>query len=634
MREAVALGWRLCTRASGHGRIRSAIMLLVASTGTLAVLAIAAAVRRMDAAFDPVTGPERPVTAILLSGFLVLAVVLPVVAIALSSGRMSAATRRERAARLRLLGVSGRDVAAASAAESAPWALGGWGIGLALAAVVSSVVPVALLTGSALLISAAVPASIIAGACTVRSARRSSPTATARGPVDAPVRLLWVAPLVMGLLALGGSMLAAHDGASIRTVLVLFLGGIVLAAVGTVVLPAVTVRVIARTLLRGGPASALIAARRLQSRPAAMARVFAALLIGLMVTASAQGLVVAFANVPQHRAVEHQRTVQARSDVYVPEGWDDARFRDRVGEIEGVRVIAMWQSATVDVGSLPTLRDTYGEGLPVVVAECADLAILQPGVQGCSDAHAAWIASPLDAEEKPPIGPLPIRPAGEGNPDTVATVDVQPGALRIAPSDTPWENKAEGALFVPRGLLTTEQAATLEGGRATILATPRLGLDQEVIAHGIALNSGWDLEEYRRIDQLLDSIRLLSIAVLGIGMGGFLLLLIDRALERRSEVARLQLAGVLHRTILLAHVLEVLVPLAIGCAAALGVGFAIAQSYVGIGNATASADDVVGIPVDALLVPGVASVLGALVVTAISGLGLGSRVRARDLRRV
>lgn len=634
MREALALGWRLGTRATGHGRIRSTLMLLVSGGGTIAVLEISAAVTRLDAAYGPGAAAATSVTSRLLSGIVVLAVVLPVLAIALSSGRMSASTRVERRERLLLLGMSRPATAGLAAAESAPWALGGWFLGLAVEMALHLMTGGPLVTGGALIMSGGVPLSIVAGACTLGSPRRATGASAARGPVDARTRWVWILPLLLGVLALLTSTAIAARGTSTRAVIVLFFAGAGLAAVGSTTLPIVTVRVLSRALVGTGVPSAVIAGRRLQARPAAMARVFAALLISLVVATAAQGLIAVFAQVPQYRAIEHQRTVQSRSDVSVPDGMDEETFRQRISPIDGIESVSFWRSASLDPGSAPSRSGAGGEGRPVVISTCAELHAVQPGIRGCSDEHASWIPAPQDDSTTLPVGELSVYDDESGPAGPTVTVDAVAPPLSIERSDTPWVRNTQGSLFVPRGLLNDQDSVALGSLQATILATPRIGLDQEVLARGISLRSGWALEDYRQIARIIDGIRLLSVVVLAIGMGGFLLLLVDRSLERRPEIARLGLAGIPRRTIRAAHVLEVLLPLTTGSLAALLVGHVIARAYVAIGQVGLEGDGIYAVPPGSLALPLIGTVVGCLVVTLVSGIGLGTRVRPRDLRRV
>lgn len=86
--------------------------------------------------------------------------------------------------------------------------------------------------------------------------------------------------------------------------------GIGLTGIGVVIVVPVFVRLLADLLHRFSPGPAtLIAARRLQAQPAGVARVIAALMIGLFLVMGARCVVVAFGRTPQIRVrcPQHRR---------------------------------------------------------------------------------------------------------------------------------------------------------------------------------------------------------------------------------------------------------------------------------------------------------------------------------------
>lgn len=126
MTPANGLGARLAWGTPGQ-RGRSLMVVFAAAVGTLvmlAILAIAAAERlRTDNGFSPAE-LQRLTTAI------VLAVALPVVALAATIGRLSASLRDRRLANLRLLGLTPLQPRVVAATEVGLAAVAGTAIGL------------------------------------------------------------------------------------------------------------------------------------------------------------------------------------------------------------------------------------------------------------------------------------------------------------------------------------------------------------------------------------------------------------------------------------------------------------------------------------------------------------------------
>ncbi|UYG15600.1 hypothetical protein BRM3_08035 [Brachybacterium huguangmaarense] len=520
MRRAAALGWRLGTRATAHGRLRSVVMLVVAAGGTLAVLAIVAVARAMEAAPVPSASTASTVPGQVLVGAVVLAVVLPVLALAAASGRMSAALRGERLARLHLPGLSRSQLAAVGAGETLPWALGGWAIGLALALVLApalrglgaravGIEPTALsLSAPGLALSLAVPVLIAGGGAIARRGSSATDLSRARGPIVARARLWRLLPLLAGLGALAGCIRLAHRAtAPTTTVTGLLLGGAALAALGVVLVPPLAVRLLAGGLVRLRRPAAVIAGRRLQAQPGTLTRIYSALLIALVVSTAAQGLIAVFISVPQYAAVEHGRTVEARAEVYVPEGMDEDALRDRAARAGGVREVAI---AVLAETSLPDSSWADPEGRArVLITTCAELEVMQPGLTGCRDDRAAWIGPPWAGRGDPPAGSLELFSADHdtgalGSP--IAAVEPSTTALTVARTATSWVDQARGALFVPRSLLAPAELQRFTERTATVTADPRPGLDGQLADLGLRPSSGWDLGEYLQIRHLVDSI--------------------------------------------------------------------------------------------------------------------------------
>lgn len=116
----------------------------------------------------------------------------------------------------------------------------------------------------------------------------------------------------------------------------------------------------------------------------------------------------------------------------------------------------------------------------------------------------------------------------------------------------------------PRELLTEEQFSQFGGVYATITASPRPDLPAELRAEGIEAHNGWTAEDFAPYQATIDTIRLLNLVVLAVGLGAFLLGTADLAMGRRAEHARLRLLGTPVGVLRRAHWLEVSLPLVVG----------------------------------------------------------------------
>ena len=388
--------------------------------------------------------------------------------------------------------------------------------------------------------------------------------------------------------------------------------------------------------MRREPPSATIAARRLQAQPAVQTRIIGALLIGLVVATAAQGLIAVVEQLPQYRAVEHTREVEARAEAFVPAGTTAESLRSELAGIEGLREVAVVQEARAPdlLGPEPFPE----EGTHVIVSTCAELLVIQPSLQGCRDDTPQWILyPPIPDLSVPQEGEAELRGlfdlSGEIGPH-IATVRVDETSATIGPLARPWESPyLAGSLYVPRGLLTEAEVDALTAVRATVLADPRDDLAGELRAAGFDPHAAYDAADFERWEHVISMIRLLTLVVLALGLGGFLLSLTDRMLERRAEVTRLRLFGTPVRTLRRAQALEIALPLLLGVALAAAVGSLIADGYVTLGNRGGDPETAVRLAPGYQIVPLLGAVIGAAVIVAVSSLGLGARLRPEMLRR-
>lgn len=642
-RFPLALGFALGTRATGHGRLRSLIMAMVAGVGSLAVLAAGMVVVSMRARATLDTDVGAQALNLAMKGGVLLSVVTPVLIAAAAAGRMSAALRARRLARLQLMGMDHRSLRLLGVGESAPWALGGWAVGASLGVLAGSRITEALRDTAAglsaadpglgtmsvlLLLSLAVPALILGGTVVMpRSGRRT--VRTARG-VDVRRPRLWrLIPLALGVAALMSLRLAGGHGGSVEGTLVLLLGGAACCLCGAVLLAPVLMRLLADGLVRLGSPAALIAGRRLQSQPGALVRVLAALTVALMVICAAQAIVAMLAQNTAYVGIEHDQNVEARAQTYAPDGTDRAALHQRLAPVSGIRKTALWASA--DTAARGAQNASVGSS-PVFVTTCADLAIMVPGVHDCRDDRAAWLSNqkqsrPLSAAQRQ----APVLAGDDtGAFHQVATVPVSPDPLIIPePVDARSASEdvgAQDALFVPEGLLTPAQLARLPRRETLILADPRPDLIAELTPLGFRPSVMVDPGEHDQIAQQIDLVHVLMVVVMALGLGSFLLGTADRVIERRTELARLRLLGTPVRVLRRAHAAEVAGPLVVCCTAAIVLGQLIGSAYLDVGNASTPSFLQVAIPTSHLPPLILSSLLGAAVVVAVTALGLGSRL--------
>lgn len=574
-----------------------------------------------------------------LTGGVLLAVVLPVLVAAYSAGRMSAALRARRLERLRLLGMSRRSLALVGLGETAPWVLGGTAVGMVLAAVSGPLLahtagagtvartPSMIVFGAGL----AVPLMIELGA--LGPGLRRAHAARARTGFDTAPSPLRALPLLAGVALL---LVARQEQLGTGMVAAAFLAGAGLAALGTLLLTPLLVRGLSEVLVRREPPSATIAARRLQAQPAVQTRIIGALLIGLVVATAAQGLIAVVEQLPQYRAVEHTREIEARAEASVPAGTTAESLRSELAGIGGIREVAVAQEALAPglLGPEPFPDD----GTHVIVSTCAELQVIQPSLQGCRDDTPQWILyPPIPDLSVPQEGEAELRGpfdlTGEIGPH-IATVAVDETTATIGPLAGPWEYPyLAGSLYVPRGLLTEAEVGALTAVRAIVLADPRDDLAGELRAAGLDARTGHDVAEFERWEHVISMIRLLTLVVLALGLGGFLLSLTDRMLERRTEVARLRLLGTPVRTLRRAQALEIALPLLLGVVLAVAVGSLIADGYVTLGNRGGDPETAVRLAQGYQIVPLLGAVIGAAVIVAVSSVGLGARLRPETLRR-
>lgn len=218
---------------------------------------------------------------------------------------------------------------------------------------------------------------------------------------------------------------------------------------------------------------------------------------------------------------------------------------------------------------------------PVVVASCGDLQKIAPSTTGCREDRAAWIGSPNSG---PGTWPITLELRGLSQ-DGLATGPVLTN-ITLDKSDVItlpelMVDRVNGWIVVPPALPGVAQAASTHGQPVVaITADPQRALFETLLAAGLHPSGFWDTNEMHRIQRTTDGIRLLGAVVLLLGLLSCVIGALDRAIERRREVVRLQLMGVPARVLVLSHWLEVALPLLLGTTLALDLGWVAAESYL------------------------------------------------------
>ncbi|WP_114854692.1 hypothetical protein [Brachybacterium sp. YJGR34] len=642
MLPSLRLGLTLALRATDHGRFRALSALLVSLIGCALLVVV---LSLLDASRPRSLAPGiamADVFGLILPGIVALAIGLPVLAAAAATGRMSEQDRSRRTARLHLLGMRRRDQVVMGVGESLPSALVGAVAGITVGTLLVPWAGRALLgmnpapsaAPAAVVVAFAVPLSLVAGAATPPGRAHSENLERARGDVARRPGLWRAAILVLGL----GMLMLSWSLPQLSNVPlgVLFLGGAGLAALGSLLLPALLVRRSADVLVRVGSPVTVVAGRRLQSQPAVLGRVLGALVIGVVVTTAAQGLISVLSATPIYQAGRHYRDVEAVAEAWVPDRASIAELDGAVERVGGARNVVFSAQGLVEAEGSAAREESFR----ALIATCEELRILRPEVEGCRDDRAAWIPAARELGlGTPPEGTVDLFSSeydesigGFGGP--VLQLEVSETDLVRESGIAAWQDTDPApALFVPRALLTEEQFWQFGGLRATVIADPRPDLPAELRAEGIDAHIGWRAEDFAPYQATIDTIRLLNLVVLAVGLGAFLLGTADLAMGRRQEHARLRLLGTPVGLLRRAHWLEVALPLVVGGGAALAIGHLVAVAFVETGNRGMDPGLITHLGVSSLTGPVLAVAGGSVAIALLTSIGIGSPLRSDHIRR-
>ncbi|MEV7783003.1 FtsX-like permease family protein [Kitasatospora sp. NPDC088351] len=589
----------------------------------------------------------------------IIAVLTPVLLFLASCARLSAATRDRRLAALRLLGLTPRQTQVVNAGETAVVSTLGVLVGLA---VFEALLPAAsswtvagygwfsadlqppLWQTAALLLAVPVLA-VCVGAVAVR--RVTGVTRAARADaLPKPLSPWRLAPLGLGAALSGYAALSpAPEMGDPNTPMLLVMGaGLLLTFVGVTAATPLIARTIGVLLGRlARSVAVLLGARRLEVEAATATRVVTGLV--LLVFASTLGQSV-FAAVESRASAESWTQLMAPGVLQGPaataEGLPvpESALRDVPGVREVVPVRRLQTPLPAALQNAPG-TPAGAAGFPAaplsmhsaVVLSCSDLATLikQPPTD-CQEGTAYWLPQPHQGTDPAATGPLTLmaqtRPGAAVTvtpptrtlavPDLYAVSDNSPLAADILlPPDTP--GLSELSAPAERYLIATDgKSATYEALNA---AVARLDPSLTVSVPDIALEAQYQFPLFRAL-LILGTLLTLVISFATIAVGS-----IDRAIERRREVALQAVVGVPLPTMRRAQLVQILVPYGAGIALALGLALLAGRAYGRTGGTPG------GVPLDAFASIAGIAVLGA-VAAGLSALpALGCRVKAEFLHR-
>ncbi|NKX92825.1 hypothetical protein HF995_05980 [Sanguibacter hominis ATCC BAA-789] len=617
MTSLVDLAWRL---ARAGGRLRVGAQLGANVLGGF-VLALAAALQGAVLT-DTTSGSARLVLA---AGTGV--VLLPLVILLVTVGRLSAATRDRRLASLRVLGLTPARTRTVGALEAGLLAAAGAVVGVLLAIPVAPLsagwrytvagtyhglpepfrVTPSVAAGVVVVLVATAGLASVAGTWRLASsplARRAAstrrlPLPWALAPLGAGLALTaWLAAGMPGTVktlepdgaVVGGAVRLAQIQESDVPVGFVIAVCVVLLGVGSAYVPSLVASWCAGILVGTRRTAAVLAGRGMQTEPTSVSRVVASVSVVVLLTTCAAGYLGALTYDEQYRLEELAADGGPISLLLEVDGAvedDESAAVSEVGRPHGLtagdvraatalpRVLAVAPSyMRLDDDGLPV------QGSEVFVGTCEQLARLVV-VTGCRDDRAAHIVG--RGHERAADTSVTLMSHVSIEDQGAITVDVSDDPI-VADADATgelWEGVIGGGgsigpvpfgLFVPTALLGADPPPVM---MATLFAHGGPEAAQEVADElatlGVAAHLP-DLETYASV-QAQRSLLLTFVAwFVGLGCLGIALAAVDRQQERRRTVARLVAVGVPPRTLLAAQAVQVLLPLGAGIVLAAGCG--------------------------------------------------------------
>jgi len=622
-----ALGTRL-VRAGGRLRLWSVV------GGCAVAVALLATAWALPDALYPVTDPTAvdprrgPLVALLQS------LIVPVLALVLTVGRLSSQVRDRRLASLRLLGVPRRHAAVVAVVENAIPALAGavLGVGgyLVLRAILTWMLGDQLqapitqsalrTTGVAAVVVGASVALALASLRRIGRPREGHAAAAARRP--SLWRLAPLVPAVAAIAVLLAPPVRGHD----NLVTPLFLTGILSGALGIALAAPLAAYAVASGLVRNGRVTAVLAGRGIQTQSASIGRRAIALGLAVYVVIGGAGMLGIYQNTLYLKAAIHQFEVGPQSIAVLPgaaaEPLSGSLSAD-LKRVPGVRAVIPGYS----IGQTGCGVGSADGCVTVFVGTCQNLAPLMV-TSGCRDDQPAWISSDRTGHEDATEPVTRIDSVGvAGLTGPAHTVQLTGTITQDVPATAAmWVWPGQAAVFLPASL--AEQWG-VEPTSATVVADAGSQVRHdvgEVAARDGAFALTLELSDYQRVV----STRTAAWAVMAIGIGvallGYGLATVDRARETRRPRARLVALGVPARLLRRVSAIQSAIPLSVTVLLAAGLGLAATLALSHMADQTFAIDPRVAVT----LICGV--VVGAALVSAATMPLTRGRVTAADLR--
>lgn len=379
----------------------------------------------------------------LISSVVAGALIFPVLIFIATATRLSAATREQRFAAMRLVGATPRQVSVLSAVEAALAAAVGTVAGFGLYAALRPLVADIPLTGqqrfflSDLTLSAPQALGVVVGvpvaaAIAARLALRRvtiSPLGVTRRVTPRPPRAWRLVPLLAGLAELAYFVFVGRRPATGNGQTAAYLPGFLVVMLGLVIAgPWLTMTVARAVARRTRRPAALIAVRRLADDPKAGFRAVSGLVLALFVTTATVSII---GTINDHRGTlggdrQTRTVVEAGSNGQAPlAGAIPARLLTQVRALPGVRGAAVVHANPDGVGESVHRRVHPGDPPPEAPAlvTCSDLA--QTPMVGRCPAGASVAAVDLYAFAGLQSQPSLPWPAAEISTAAVAKLPVQ-----------------------------------------------------------------------------------------------------------------------------------------------------------------------------------------------------------------
>ncbi|GAA4733744.1 hypothetical protein GCM10023350_16650 [Nocardioides endophyticus] len=611
---SLLLGLRLSVTPAA--RLRTAMLALAAALGTAIVLITVAAGRHQ---LVTATAYQNEMPQLVL--VIVAAVAMPCTVLVATVARLSASMRDRRLANLRLIGLSPNQTRLVGTGEAGGAALVGTVLGWVGFWLVRPVLLGHSPAGAAwgdffsptiadqVLVVVGVPTiAVLASVLPARSSVSDALAVSRRADRRPPGR--WrLLPLAAGVaLCLYVVASGPHEEEISDAQVVALFGGIGLTAIGMLLVLPVLVRLLTRFAAGRslGPAQRL-AVRRLEAQPAGVARIIAALLIGLFLATGARFVLVAFESTPQY--VQGERNEKVEQRVEVPTTQEKAEsLAGRLARIDAV----------TEVVDVPVLHNAQ-EGTEAMVATCDQLAAIDPGFEGCRDGEPMRLAS--EGATAHASGPTTWSAGDRVSREVVTT----PADLPLATVDRPVFEALSpiyADVIIPPEMVGDLPPSTRHS--LLVLGPPGPDLASRVADLGFS-PSTYGTEDYDFVVTMRSVIWTVAGVVLGVGLLALLVSAIDRASQRRKEIVALQLVGLGRGVIRWAQGLETAVPVVIGSALAVGLGAVSGATYLSLDGSST-------IPWEQTLVLGGVAVVGGLVVAAVSMVACAPRLRPEEIR--